>query len=116
MSMNLRRVAVEVSSSFTDLLPAISYMARHLRTSLEDMEKGDEPPDPKTIMNLLRTSMKCIQDGVAMCKNVMELERLRVGKPTAKADSSDDLTYDEAVAELSKLSRTVDRVRPETLQ
>lgn len=113
ISTRMRSLAVGVSESFVELLPAIGLLARELRNQIEldfDAEDG-EKMKPKERMALLRSAIKLIQDGAATCKAVFELERLRIGKPTSTPDAHEDLSHEEAVAELLTLQKTIDRAK-----
>lgn len=107
ISSDMRHLAVGVSSAFVELLPAIGLLARELRNQIE----AEEEMTSKERMAILRSAIKLISDGTHVCKQVFELERLRIGKPTSVATQTDDLSYEEAVTELSGLQRTLERAK-----
>lgn len=111
ISSDMRHLAVGVSSAFVELLPAIGILARELRNNIEADELAEDKMTPKERMAILRSAIKLISDGTHVCKQVFELERLRIGKPTSAATQTEDLSYEEAVTELSGLQRTLERAK-----
>lgn len=109
LSKSLRKTAFGVSEAMAELMPSITLCAEKLREELEDPENVMSPFDRT---KLLRYAMQVVKDGAQICREVMDMERLRLGDPTKflKANT-DEMSLEDAVAELSALSKTIERAK-----
>lgn len=107
-SQAARRNALGISSNLSKLIAGLAPLTDRLIASLKDDKMSE-----KTAMRLISDITFAVRQGNEAIRIALDIERRRLGEPTQILGlaHSEELTTDEAVAELMSLQRTLVRAQ-----